>query len=54
MLDAYIIKKILEKLKEQSKPMQPQIPTRDYREYYKKKKKPSKEEERGIVIIDMR
>ena len=54
MLDVYIIKKILEKLKEQSKPPQPYLPTKDYRDHRKKKKKPSKEEERGIVIIDMR
>ena len=54
MLDVYIIKKILDKLKEQSKSPQTRLPVRDYRGYHRKKKEPKEDKDRGVVIIDMR
>jgi hypothetical protein len=53
MLDVYIIKKILEKFKEQDRSPLRRMPTRDYRDYRRKKKEQEKDKDRGVVIIDM-
>jgi len=57
MLDTFIIKKILERIKQRNKKpsrVHPDVPIQEYYDYQQKEKKLPKEEERGVVIIEMR
>ena len=55
MLDAFIIKNILDRLKKKGRRRpRPQIPIKEYLIYPEKDKNHQEDEERGVVIIDMR